>query len=59
MDKLRERSHMGLIYIVMCPSVGSVAGVSTMMDLGRSGDATGSSRGLSKPTLVSGSIYNI
>ena len=59
MDEPRERPHMSLIYIVLCPSVGGVAGVSTMTNLGRSGDATVSLRDLAKPTAMSGFVYDI
>ena len=48
MDGPMERPHMGLIDVKMCPSVGSVVGVSTTMDLGHSGDDTVSLRGLSR-----------
>ena len=54
MDGPRERPHMGLIYVVMCPIVGGVAGVSIKTDLGRSEDATVSSRGLPRPIAVIG-----
>ena len=45
MDEPMKMSHMGLIDDMMCPVVGGVAGVSTTMDLGGSGDAIVSSRG--------------
>ena len=54
MDGPIERPHMGLIDVMMCPVVGGVAGVSTTTDLGCSGDATMSPRGLPRPTPVVG-----
>ena len=56
MDEPRERSHMGLIYIVICPAMGGVADISTTTDLGWNGDATVSLHGLLRPTPVSGSV---
>ena len=52
--------HIWAWYMLWCtPVVGGVAGVSTMMNLGRSGDATVLPHGLHKPTLVSDSVYDI
>ena len=39
--------------------MGGVAGVSTTTVLGQSGDATVSSHGLSRPTPMLGSVYDI
>ena len=54
MDGLMERQHMGLIDVMMCLVVGSVASISTTTNLGHSGDATMSLRGLPRPTPVVG-----
>ena len=57
MERPRERSDMGLKYVVMCPVVDGVVGVSTIVNLGRSGDAT--PRGLPRSTPMSGLVYDI
>ena len=59
MDGPKERPHMGLIYIVMCPVVGGVVGVLTTAYLGQSGDVTMSLCGLPRSTPMSGFIYDI
>ena len=49
------RDRIWAWYMLWCaPFVGSVAGVSTMTDVGRNGDATVSPRGLSRPTPMVG-----
>ena len=47
-------SHIGLIYVVMCPATGGVANILTTTDLGRNGDAMVSSHGLPRPIPVVG-----
>ena len=54
-----EKSHMGLIYFMMCPVVGGMAGVSTTKGLGRNGDVTMSSCDSPRPTLVLSLLYDI
>ena len=58
MDVPMERLHMGLIY-EMCSRRGWCDWSFNHDGLGRSGDVTVLLRGLPRPTLVSGSIYDI
>ena len=59
MDGLRDRSHMSLIYIVMCLAIGGVADISTTTNLGLNETVIVLLHGLPRPTLVSGSAYDI
>ena len=58
-DGPMEWSHMGLINFMMCPVVGGMTDVSTTKGLGRNQDATMSSRGSPRPTLVLSLLYDI
>ena len=52
MDGPMAWPYMGLIDVMTCSRPGGVAGISTTKDLEHNGDATVSSHGLPRPTLV-------
>ena len=59
MDRPRERSHMGLIYIVMCPHRGWCSWHFNYDGFRAKWGFHDSSHGLPRPTLMSGSVYDI
>ena len=59
MNGPRERSHMGLIYVVMWPRHGWCGWRFNHDRFGTEWDVTVSSRGLSRPTLVLSLVYDI